>query len=178
MEKLTEGLKMVSLVIEDEYLLSFANAFKEDTLREVIFCLQDAPMTLETIADVLKLKEEDLAPRLDALISMNLVRRVHSRNKGLDLYALGFAIEKFGGYPKTKLVRLLSGAFSEIVPSFLENHASEIESLCEITGISMGRCVEQLLLSTFSSIMNDLQGEVLEEDKCLSETLKQRKPSQ
>jgi len=167
---------MVSLVIEDEYLLSFANAFKEDTLREVIFCLQDAPMALDTIAETLKIKEEDLSPRLDALISMNLVRRVHSHNSGPDLYALGFAIEKFGGYPKTKLVRLLSDAMSEVIPSFLEEHAGEIESLCETTGISMGRCVEQLFLSTFSSIMSNLQGEVLEEDKRLSETLKQSKP--
>jgi predicted transcriptional regulator len=167
---------MVSLIIEDEYLLSFANAFKEDTLREVIFCLQDAPMTLDTIAEILNLKKEDLSPRLDALISMNLVRRVQSRNSGPDLYELGFVMEKFGGYPKTKLVRLLSDAMSEVIPSFLEEHADEIESSCETTGISMGRCVEQLFLSTFSRIMSDLQGEILEEDKRLCETLKKNKP--
>jgi len=167
---------MVSLVIEDEYLLSFANAFKEDTLREVIFCLQDGPMTLDTIAESLKIKEEDLSPRLDALTSMNLVRRVKPSNSGPELYALGFAMEKFGGYPKTKLVRTLSEAMSEVIPSFLEQHAGEIESICESTGTSMGRCVEQLFLSAFSWIMGDLQGEVLEEDKRLCETLGKRKP--
>jgi predicted transcriptional regulator len=167
---------MVSLVIEDEYLLSFANAFKEDTLREAIFCLQDAPMTLDTIAQTLNIKEEDMSPRLDALVSMNLVRRVKSSNGGPDLYALGFAMEKFGGYPKTKLVRTLSEAMSEVIPSFLEQHAGDIESLCESTGISMGRCAEQLFLSVFSWIMGDLQREVLEEDKRLCETLKKSKP--
>jgi len=167
---------MVSLVIEDEYLLSFANAFKEDTLREVIFCLQDAPMTLDTIAETLNIKEEDLSPRLDALTSMNLVRRVKSGKSGPDLFALGFAMEKFGGYPKTRLVRTLSDAMSEVIPSFLEQHAGDIEMLCESTGTSMGRCVEQLFLSAFSRIMGDLQGEVLEEDKRLCETLEKSKP--
>jgi DNA-binding Lrp family transcriptional regulator len=156
---------MTSIVIADEKLLSFANAFAEEKLREVIFCLQDGPATEAYIQEFLKAEANDLTQRLSRLRELGLIRRTSERSNALGIYSLDFSIEQFNGYPKRKTVSQLSDALSKPIPRFLEEHSKEIESICQGNGISLGRTIEQLLLSAFSNLMEEYGKEMAEEDK-------------
>ena len=166
---------MVTLVIPEEKLLGFANAYMDEELREVMFFLQDGPMTQESMAEILKVKEDALIKRLDRLRELGLVRRIISTDSHSDLYALELSLERFGGYPKRKTVKMLSDAMSEPIVPFLEANSQEISVLCENYGMSVGRAIEQLLLSSFSRIIEDYKAEIIEEDKRISEKFKAKK---
>lgn len=166
---------MVTLVIPEEKLLGFANAYMDEELREVMFFLQDGPMTQESMAEILKVKEDALVKRLDRLRELGLVRRIISTDSRSDLYALEFSLERFGGYPKRKTVKMLSDAMCEPIVPFLEANSQEVGALCETYGMSIGRAIEQLLLSSFSRIIEDYKAEIVEEDKRISKKFKAKK---
>ncbi len=155
---------MVSVVIPDEKLLGFATAFSDASLREVIFCLQDGPASEAVLREFLKVEAGDLTNRLGRLVELGLIRKTAERSDIPGIYSLAFSMEQFNGYPKRKTVSELSGAMGKPVAPFLEKHASEIEALCRGSGISLGRVVEQLLLSAFSELMEDYAREMAEED--------------
>lgn len=161
---------MVSIVIADEKLLSFATAFSDEKLREVIFFLQDGPVTEAVLQEFLKLEAKDLTERLSHLHELGLVKRTSKRSDGLGIYSLDFSIERFNGYPKRKMVNELSEVMGKTILPFLEGHADEIETVCQ-GGISMGRSIEQLLLSAFSSLMDDYAKEIADEDKRICEKI-------
>lgn len=156
---------MVSIVIPDEKLLGFATAFSDEGLREVIFLLQDGPASEAVIQDFLKVEEKDLRGRMGRLVELGLVRKTSERSNAPGIYSLAFSMEQFNGYPKRKTVSELSDAIGAPVAPFLERHAKEIEALCSGSGISLGRAVEQLLLSAFSELMEGYGKEIAEEDK-------------
>jgi DNA-binding Lrp family transcriptional regulator len=166
---------MVTLVIPEEKLLGFANAYMNEELREVMFFLQDGPMTQESMTEILKVKEDVLVKRLDRLRELGLVRRIISTDSRLDLYALELSLERFGGYPKRKTTKMLSDAMCEPIVPFLEANSQEIGALCETYGMSVGRAIEQLLLSSFSKIIEDYKAEIVEEDKMISKKFKVKK---
>lgn len=160
---------MVTLVVPDEKLTAFAGAFLDERTRMIIFFLQDGPMTVDSMAEILKVSRDDLEERLEKLRNMMLVRRTSLGEGKPDVYSLEFSMEKFGGFPKPKTVRTLAEAMSDLVAPFLEKHSEEIGSVCDSRGIALGRGVEQLLLSAFSRIIDDLKLEVQDEDKRICE---------
>jgi len=166
---------MVTLVVPDENLAAFASAFLDPNMRDVIFFLQDGPMTEDKMAEILKVKKEDLSPMLDKLRDMKLVNRTPLGEGQSDMYSLEFSMEKFGGYPKPKTARALSEEMSDLIQPFLEKYGEEIGSMCDSRGIALGRGVEQLLLSAFSRIIDDLRLEVQDEDKRICEKFKGEK---
>jgi DNA-binding Lrp family transcriptional regulator len=161
---------MVSIVIADEKLLSFATAFSDERLREVIFCLQDGPVTEAVLQEFLKIEAKDLTERLSRLHELGIVKKTSKRSDAPGVYSLDFSMERFNGYPKRKTVNELSEAMGRPIAPFLEGHAGEIEDACQ-GGVSMGRSVEQLLLSAFSSLMEDYAKEMAEEDKRICEKI-------
>ena len=156
---------MVSIVIPDEKLLGFATAFSDERLREVIFCLQDGPASEAVMQEFLKVEAKDLRERLGHLVELGLIRKTSERSNVPGIYSLDFSMEQYNGYPKRKTVAELSEAMGIPVTPILEKHAGEIEALCNGSGISLGRVIEQLLLSAFSDLMDDYGKEILEEDK-------------
>ena len=162
---------MVSIVIADEKLLSFATAFSDEKLREVMFYLQDGPVTEAVMQEFLKIEAKDLTERLGRLHELGLVKRTSKRSDCPGVYSLDFSIERFNGYPKRKMVNELSEVMGKPIVPFLEGHAKDIEGICQGNGISMGRSVEQLLLSAFSSLMEDYAKEIAEEDKRICEKI-------
>jgi hypothetical protein len=156
---------MVSIVIPDEKLLGFAVAFSDEGLREVIFCLQDGPATEAVMQEFMKVKAKDLTERLGRLVEFGLIRKTSERSDAPGIYSLNFSMEHYSGYPKRKTVAELSEVMGKPMTSFLEKHAEEIEALCKGSGISLGRVIEQLLLSAFSVLMEDYGKEIAEEDR-------------
>jgi DNA-binding Lrp family transcriptional regulator len=156
---------MVSIVIPDEKLLGFAAAFSNEGLRDVMFCLQDGPASEAVIQEFLGIGAEDLRGRLGHLVELGLIRKTAERSDSPGIYSLAFSIEQYNGYPKRKTVAELSQAMGKTVGTLLEEHAPEIESLCDGSGISLGRVVEQLLLSAFSELMEGYGEEIAEEDR-------------
>jgi len=163
---------VVTIVIDEKQLLAFSNAYEDDGLREIIFFLLDGPISQERMANMLKVSEEDLAKRLDRLREVGLVRRIVSTESRSDLYSLDFSLERPLGYPKPKTTRMLSDAIAEPIMPFLEAHFQELSALAETNGISLGRAIEQLLLSSFSRIMENYRAEIVEEDKRILEKFK------
>lgn len=156
---------MVTIVIPDENLLGFAKAFSDERLRDVIFCLQDGPASELVMQEFLGIEAKDLRERLGSLVELGLIRKTSERSNAAGVYSLGFSMEQFNGYPKRKTVAELSEAMGRPVGPLLEKHAPEIESLCDGSGISLGRIVEQLLLSAFSDLMEGYGREIAEEDR-------------
>jgi DNA-binding Lrp family transcriptional regulator len=164
---------MVSIAIPDEKLLGFATAFSDEGLREVIFCLQDGPASEAVMQEFLKVEAKDLRERLGRLIELGLIRKTSERSNAPGIYSLGFSMERYHGYPKRKTVAELSEAMGKLVSPFLEKHSEEIESLCNGSGISLGRVIEQLLLSAFSDLMEDYGKEIAEEDQRICKKISQ-----
>jgi len=166
---------MVTLIIPDENLAMFANAFQDEKTREVFFLLLDGPMLEDRLASILKLDKEDFLKIIENLQNLKLVKRTPIGNNQPDAYSLEFSMEKFGGYPKPKIARMLSEAMSDMVSQFLEKYGEEIGSLCDSREIALSRNVEQLLLSSFSMMMDSFKLEVQEEDKRICEKFSQSK---
>jgi DNA-binding Lrp family transcriptional regulator len=162
---------MASIVIADEKLLGFATAFSDERLREVMFCLQDGPATEAVIQEFMKLEAKDLTDRLGRLHELGLIRKTSVRSDAHGIYSLDFSMEQFNGYPKRKTVSELSEAMGKPITPFLQGHAEEIESICQGNGISLGRAIEQLLLSAFSELMEDYGKEIAEEDRILCQKI-------
>lgn len=156
---------MVSIVIPDEKLLGFAAAFSDEGLRDVIFCLQDGPASEAVIQEFLGTGSKGLRERLGRLVELGLIRKTSERSDAPGIYSLDFSMEQYNGYPKRKTVSELSEAMGKPVGPLLDKHAAEIESLCRGSGISLGRVVEQLLLSAFSELMEVYGKEIADEDK-------------
>lgn len=171
---------MTSIVIADEKLLGFATAFSDERLREVIFCLQDGPASEAVIREFMKLEEKEISERLSRLIELGLVRKTSERSDAPGVFSLDFSMEQFNGYPRRRTVSELSDAMSKPITPFLEGNAAEIESYCQGNGVSLGRAIEQLLLSAFSAIMEEYGKEIAEEDRLIcgkiSEAGKGKKP--
>jgi len=162
-------IKMVTIVIPEEILSGFANAFMDEKLRAVIFLLQDGPLTEDRIAGVIRVKKDDVSKRLESLLDYGLVRRMPLGEGKPDMYSLAFSMERFSGYPNNKMVRLLSESMSDIISPLLEKYSDQIGEICDSRGIALSRNVEQLLLSSFSAIIEELKPEVLDEDKRICE---------
>jgi predicted ArsR family transcriptional regulator len=160
---------MVTIVIPEEKLSAFASAFLDEKMRVVIFFLQDGPMTVDGMAQILKISQEDVQDRIDKLRDLNLVRRTSLGDGKPEIYSLEFSMEKFGGFPKPKTARILAESMSDLIAPFLEKYGEEIGSVCDTRGIALGRGVEQLLLSAFSRIMDDLKLEMQDEDRRICE---------
>jgi len=165
---------MVTLVIPDENLSAFSNAFQDEKNRVVLFLLLDGPMLEDRMAEILKLDKKEFSKRIEALQDLKLVKRTSLGEKQPEVYSLDFSMEKFGGYPKPKIARVLSEAMSEMVSQFLEKYGDEIGSLCDTRGIALSRSVEQLLLTSFSMMMEGFKQEVQEEDKRICEKFSQK----
>lgn len=158
---------MASIVIADEKLLGFATAFSDEKLREVMFCLQDGPATEATMQELMKVEAKDLSERLGRLRDLGLIRKTSERPGIPGVYSLDFSMEQFNGFPRRRIVNELSDAMSHPIAPLLERHAEEIETFCKGNGISLGRAIEQLLLSAFSRIMEDYGKEMAEEDRLI-----------
>jgi DNA-binding Lrp family transcriptional regulator len=169
---------MVTLVIPDENLSAFSNAFLDEKNRDILFLLLDGPMLENRMIEILKLGKEEFSKRIEVLQDLRLVKRTSLGENQPEAYSLEFSMEKFGGYPKPKITRVLSEAMSEMVTQFLEKYGEEIGSLCDSRGIALSRSVEQLLLSSFSMMMEGLRSEVQEEDKRICEKFSQNKLSE
>jgi len=90
---------------------------------------------------------------------------------GVPIFSLDFSIERLGSPYDKKIAEPLASDLSKTLHSFLESNADGVSVSCQNIGISLGRAVEQLFLSSFSLIMNDLQSEIADEDKALSKAL-------
>jgi hypothetical protein len=127
------------------------------------------------MASILKLNKEDFSKMIEVLQDMRLVRRTSLGTDRPEAYSLEFSMEKFGGYPKPKIARILSEAMSDMVSQFLEKYGEEIGSLCDSRGIALSRNVEQLLLSSFSMMIDNFKPELEEEDKRICEKFRRSK---
>lgn len=161
---------MVSLTIADDKLPAFCSSMMDEQLRETILLLSDGPLNAEKIVDILGVTQQDSEGRLERLHSAGLVRKTCVQG-GVPIFSLDFSIERLGSPYDKKIAEPLASDLSKTLHSFLESNADEVSLSCQNIGISLGRAVEQLFLSSFSLIMKDLQSEIADEDKTLSKAL-------
>ncbi len=168
---------MVSLTIADDKLPAFCSSIMDEALREIILLLSDGPLNAEKIAEIMGITQQDSEGRLERLYSAGLVRKTRVP-EGVLLFSLDFSMERLGSPYDKKIAEPLASDLSKTIQSFLESHASEVSSSCSNIGMSLGRAVEQLFLTSFSSIMGRLQAEIVEEDKGLSKALAEEEQKQ
>ncbi len=166
---------MVSLTIADDKLPVLCSSIMDEQLREIILLLSDGPLNAEKTAEILGITQQDSEGRLERLHSAGLVRKTVVPG-GILLFSLDFSMERLGSAFDKKVAEPLASDLSKTLHSFLESNAKEVSASCERIGISLGRAVEQLFLSSFSAIMNDLQSEIADEDKALSKALVDEEP--
>lgn len=161
---------MVSLAIADGKVSAFCSSMMDEQLREVIILLSDGPLNTEKTAEILGIGLGDSEERLERLVFEGLVRKTLAPGGAL-IYSLDFSMERLGKAFDMKTAGQLAIDLSKALYAFLESHAEEVTALCESTGISPARAVEQLFLASFSSVMIDLKSEVAGEDKAISKAL-------
>ncbi|MEJ5293175.1 MAG: winged helix-turn-helix domain-containing protein [Candidatus Methanosuratincola sp.] len=158
---------MVCLVVPDEKLAAVCSALIDDKSREVLLSLKKGPLTMDRMSEALLISKKDASDRLEKLVNAKLVRRIPGKGESSDLYALEFSIE-VGDGKESVLAEELYQVMAESFYSFLDRNSEKVSDLCDELGASLGRAVEQIFLSAIAKIINDLQSEMLEEDKRLS----------
>jgi hypothetical protein len=162
---------MVSLVISDEKLAGFCSAIMDAGMRNVIFSLLDGPLSRDNVAESIEISGGEASALLNNLLSLGLVRKIDTSNQAIELYALDFSIEKLGSHHDPQMINMLSNDLSKDIYKFLESHSDEIAVSIDASGSSLGRTVEQILMSVFSRVLKDYQDEIKEEDKRISESV-------
>jgi len=158
---------MVSIVMPDAKLANFCIAMSDENMQRAILSLISGPLDKLQMATLLRKSPEDVETEVNALIALGLIRRVRQPNADREIYALEFSMGRLSKHQDAKIVGELSEEISGVIYNFLEEHAEEIASGCAKSGASLGREVEQLLLATFSKIMEQYGHEIRAEDQRL-----------